>query len=1133
MSRKRRIAQKPPVLSPVVPQVDESSICERIYVRAYVETTKRPNESTRQHNELACPRSWFDGEFFVIDTETVNHAHSFAVYERYKNRKCIERAVFCRDDLPSSDPAGFQRLQQICIKLQLKMYLASNVFSSHIWRMRKTGGTFVFFNANYDLSRLATSWQPAAAKGRKGARFLNGFELLREFESWVDRDGNPRIGADGEPESTLVRQRFARIRRDDRHHVRYDMGRAHVLDLATLTHALTDQTYRLQDACKALGVTFDERPGEHDGTINEENVLGCLYDVAKTSELLFAAGAEYDRHPINVPPWRAQSGASLAKGYIRAFGVAPRSVLQPDFSKEHQGIAASTYFGGRVECRIVGEPMPVMYIDAVSMYPAVFDLLDLWFGQVIPRRLDPVDIDPQEIETLLFNLRQNPRLLLDRAMWPRLAFFAQVDPNGAQLPARPDVPSPYASREALARKRARVLFEQQRTAQAPYWDALDACGGKIVPDVEHNQRRKKWLPTGEFALLPKELLARNPGRTTSGKVPGNLNRIVRKIRGATNDASLTPYEILAFFASHQRPSLEAALQRVQSEMPDDGDAAAHRLVTIGPVTSHVPLWYAGPDLAAAAISGSAPRIVRAWRMRPSGVQSTLHPVDFRGDPNDRIDPARENPFRRLIELRKRKSGNTLDDDLRSTGFKVIANSAAYGCFVETTPEDIDPKMTRKPTSVHVWGLHEFETVVDRPEKHSALCSFPIASLVTAGARLLLAVAQKLVHDLGGEVAYCDTDSLFIVATPEGGFIPCTHGPYLIQNGQRTVRAISWAQVDGILADLAALKVFNLEGSSFKIEDVCLDVTGQKREVLFLGVREKAYCLYVIGIDGTPVPVKTSAHSIGQYRSPYPNDRDRLWIGEAWTFAIQKLLGMPADEPPWLDLPATSQLTLSTATLMAHYQATSGPFDFVAVAQFAFPGFGQCCSAPRPSCMLYPDARQWSEQQWRCLSCGAPIDPFIHGTSQCAFKSYRRVIATLARPAELKRLGADGREPAPSGIRGLTMPRPVHVASVQHIGKEVIVDETDADEDFTAEMLSATALVIYTDPSERLDALRADVRNYGTKPVARVGKVSRTQVQAFLNGTTKPRAATLAKVESAILALKKLNPTALNLATRSI
>ena len=163
---------------------------------------------------------------------------------------------------------------------------------------------------------------------------------------------------------------FVRIRRDDRHHVRYDMGRANVLDLATLAHTLTDQTYTLKLACEAFGIEFTERPGEHDGTITEENVAGCLYDVAKTSELLFAAGREYDRHPIDLPPWHAQSGASLAKAYLRAFGVAPRSVVQPDFSKEHQGIAATTYFGGRVEARIVGEPVPCTFIDAVSMYPA-------------------------------------------------------------------------------------------------------------------------------------------------------------------------------------------------------------------------------------------------------------------------------------------------------------------------------------------------------------------------------------------------------------------------------------------------------------------------------------------------------------------------------------------------------------------------------------------------------------------------------------------------------------------------------------------------------------------------------------------------------------------------------------------
>jgi DNA polymerase elongation subunit (family B) len=136
-----------------------------------------------------------------------------------------------------------------------------------------------------------------------------------------------------------------------------------------------------------------------------------------------------------------------------------------------------------------------------------------------------------------------------------------------------------------------------------------------------------------------------------------------------------------------------------------------------------------------------------------------------------------------VELRKRKSGNKLDDELRSTGYKVIANSGAYGIFVETTPEDIDPKTQRPATKVSVWGMREFASSVDRPERHSPLCSFPIAALVTAGARLFLATAERLVHDAGGEVAYCDTDSLFIVSAQREGLVPCT---------KRSLRAARWA-----------------------------------------------------------------------------------------------------------------------------------------------------------------------------------------------------------------------------------------------------------------------------------------------------------------------------------------------------
>ncbi|HEV3090594.1 MAG TPA: hypothetical protein VGX91_04020, partial [Candidatus Cybelea sp.] len=965
---------------------------------------------------------------------------------------------------------------------------------------------------------LASSWRSATAKQRRGARFVNGFEFVRRFRTAKDEQGQAMRDANGALQFRTVDAVFARVRRDDRHHVRYDMARAKVLDLATLTHTLTDRVYSLERACEAFGVPFD-RPGYHDGTISEPNVRGCLYDVAKTSELLYAAGREYDRHPVDLTPWRAQSGASLAKAYLRAFGVAPRSIVQPDFSKEHQGIAATTYFGGRVECRILGHA-PCVYIDAVSMYPTIFTLLNLWFDQVIPKRLEPEEMDPSEIQALLDEIHGDPRRLLDPRYWRQLAFFALVEPNSAHLPARPTIPSPLLSRSKLVALEAQRIFDEQTAAQAPFWAALDECGGKIVPDMVYDPKGKRWRPAGEFADIPRGLLKANRRRAPSGRVNGNTDRIAQAVRSLIGDADLTSSGVLEFFATHVRPSIEAARREAAAEIAKpEVDPAAHRLVSIGPLTSKAPLWFAGPDLAGAAIAGGGrPRILRAWRLKPEGVQATLQSVPFRGDEDDRIDPRTTNPWRRLVELRKRESGDARDDELRSDGYKVMSNSGAYGVCVETSPEDIDPSAERSLTRVHVRGLEEFIAKVDRPEFHSPLCSFPIAALVTAGARLLLAVAERLVRDAGGEVTYCDTDSLVIVATEHGGSVPCEYGPYVMADGRRAVRALSWAQVNSIVDDLTRLKVYRgaaVSGSSFKLEPQNFDETGRQRQLWFLGTREKSYALYAYDATGMPVVEKHSAHTIGQYSSPYGRDPQRRWIREAWEYTIRKDLGPPVDDPPWFDLPAISQLTLTTANIMRSYVETSGPFDFVSVAQLAYPRLLRCCEAPRPSCVRLFNLAKWAEHPWRCLSCGAVIDPYLADTDEPIFKTYRRVVASLAGSFELKRLMADGSEPVQGNARGLTIPRPVNVETIEHMGKEVIVDPTDTSEDLTAELLNATDPVVYRNASKSYDGLRARIRAAGVSTVARVAKVSRSTVQAFVNQGTVPQAATIAKLEAAL------------------
>ena len=904
------------------------------------------------------------------------------------------------------------------------------------------------------------------------------------------------------------------------------MKRAVVLDLATAAFAYTDRNQSLESACHAFDLPLEERPGVHSGAITRENVAGCLQDVAKTSELLWAIDAEHRRHPTELHLSRAQSGASIAKAYLDAVGVRPRLEIQPEFPKELLGYSAQAYYGGRVEARIVKTPLPCAYLDFLSMYPTVFALLGLWFKHVTPATLEVEEIPPAEIAELLGRLRANPDSLFDPAAWSVLDFFALVEPNGANLPARAVIPRLGLSRRERVASEAAYRYEETFAAQAPFWSALDECGGKIVPDMLFNARRKRWKAAGEFDDIPRGLLRRNSRRPAQGQAFGNIDEITQSIRDAMDAPDLTTSDVLEFFATHRRPTIADARRDVRDEMlPDDEQRAANAVVTIGPVESQRPLWYAGPDLAAAAISGGEPRIVRAWRLRPHGTQETLQRLALRSA--DAFDPEREDLFARFVELRRRKSSDAFDDERRSTGYKVIANSGAYGVFAETNPIDVDTGETgRKARRVTVYAETTFESEVDRPERPGRFSFFPTASVVTAGARLMLALAQHYVEQAGGEVIYCDTDGAAAVATKDGGFVPCEGGPYRLANGTRAIRALSWAQVDAIRERFAALNPYDREavhGTILKLEDE--NFTDERREerceLYCYAVSEKLYALFTLDERGEPVIRKYSSHVLGQYRSPMQGDRHG-WIIDAWKREIRASLGRPAEPFAWEQYPAVSQLTLTTWNVFEPYRENNRlrPFDFLAVgvvnrsavdlAIEEVEGLERCCEEPRPACALFSDLARWREQDWRCLRCGAPWNFELRPR----LKTYARLIRSTLQGAERKRLAADGTVPTRQ-TRGLLIPRPVRVEHVTPIGKEVIVDPTDTDEGLTAEMLGVTEVLEYQDQRKRLDSLRVKITEAGESltAVAREAKIDRRTLQRFVNRGVTLHESTIDKLQS--------------------
>jgi hypothetical protein len=227
------------------------------------------------------------------------------------------------------------------------------------------------------------------------------------------------------------------------------------------------------------------------------------------------------------------------------------------------------------------------------------------------------------------------------------------------------------------------------------------------------------------------------------------------------------------------------------------------------LTSNKPIWYAGPDLIASKIlTGKTPKILKALRMVPSGRQSGLKRTNLGGmvevNPEDDF-------YRTVIEQRishKRKN-RALSDFL-----KVLANAGSYGLFVEVNTET-----KKKETKVGYFsGVKKgtiSSTYVERP---GAWYFPPIASLITSSGRLLLAMLEKSVHKKGGSYLFCDTDSLCIVGTKKGGFIPC-HGGSSHLKGKPGLKALSLKEVKAIADKFRKLNPYgpSLVSEILKIE----------------------------------------------------------------------------------------------------------------------------------------------------------------------------------------------------------------------------------------------------------------------------------------------------------------------------
>ena len=117
---------------------------------------------------------------------------------------------------------------------------------------------------------------------------------------------------------------------------------------------------------------------------------------------------------------------------------------------------------------------------------------------------------------------------------------------------------------------------------------------------------------------------------------------------------------------------------------------------------------------------------------------------------------------------------TTERDRLQKALKVTANAGSYGIFAEMNRKE-QPGSRKVPVTVWNSDGQPFTTKVAAPEDPGPYCFPPLAALITSAARLMLALLECSVRERGGAYVFCDTDSLAIVASKDGGLLACPGG----------------------------------------------------------------------------------------------------------------------------------------------------------------------------------------------------------------------------------------------------------------------------------------------------------------------------------------------------------------------
>ncbi len=573
-------------------------------------------------------------------------------------------------------------------------------------------------------------------------------------------------------------------------------------------------------------------------------------------------------------------------------------------------------------------------------------------------------------------------------------------------------------------------------------------------------------------------------------------------------------------------------------------AESARTIGLNELSSGQDHWYTLADvIASKLLSGKTPKVLRAIRFTAKELQNGLKPIIIGGDGAYRIDPYKDDFYRKVIELRgqiqqaaKRAHGEGRTEEAAKLDsyqqmLKLLANSTSYGIFAEMNVQSYD-----RPKAVSCFGTDDevFDTGTMSVEEPGTHFHPLLATLITGAARLMLASAERLAANNGIGWALCDTDSLAL-ARPED----MTDHEFLT----RAVRVTQWFDALNPYSD--AKPLFKIEDQNYRFEDGEL-VPGVHEPLYALAISAKRYVLFNLDGQNRPIIRKALAHGLGHWLAPYGESdapasipqpaiplseigADR-WHHDLWYQIILAELEGHSDQVdfsvlPNLDRPAASRYSASTSALLhwfdkfnlnRPYSDQVRAFNFMLAYQISKSSLYEAIATGDIGADFLDDGLP------------AAVAPYDSDPARAASKCFDRrtgrpvpihVLETYRDAISAYHLHSESKfENGELFDRGVTRRRHIQAVAVEYIGKEA----NRWEEQFFLGETPDAQIEYGTSPAARKSILKViakAARKFGKSALAGAGELSRQRLTAVIGKNAQPRPMTIVRLIHAIMELE--------------